>query len=196
MSRRRAANTRIRFVFTRVAQHLRRRAASTPDGTAQVFASLARLLGNLITGSNILTGAAQGVNGPKRKESIANESQNSHVSRRRVDIIRQGCQVQGRRVNEKSHNQETNHAKRSLRTNRRPRLSEPRQLHTRNHLGHGDLCAAQRAPQGRMTPASRAALAEARLPVARGRVQARSYVGVGKGSQKDLAFLDAAFGLM
>jgi hypothetical protein len=195
MPRAAAENARIILILARVSEHLRRRATATPERTAQVFASLALFFGNLIARPHILTRAAERIDRPKAKQEIAGETENRHVTGSSVNRIRQSGQVHGRRVDKKGSDQENDGCKGPTSAPRRSRLPEPCELHPSHHLCHGDLRAANGAPQGGMTVADREAVKETRLPASSGRIETSANVGGRERRQECLTFLDSSFGL-
>ena len=126
MSRLAATNSRIVLIFSRMTHHLCGNAATTPKCAAKVFTSLAMFFGDLVSGSNILAGTAECIQGPYRKDEITSKTQDRHVQRSCFHCVRQCGQFQGRRVDKEGGHQHDNHHKGTARAIEATRLSTPR----------------------------------------------------------------------
>ena len=147
MSRLGEAMTRMRFVFTRVAQHLSRHTARTKDRAAQIFASLAVFFFDAVTSTDILAGTAERIDAPNRKQNHTEQSEGMNRSGNIVSSIRNGGEFQGNAVNNVANHQGDNHRKRATCGEDGTGFSEPGQLHTTNDMAHGNLSEKEGAPE-------------------------------------------------
>jgi hypothetical protein len=98
MSRFAAADTGIVLVLPRVTQHLSHCAGRTPQRAANVLATVTVLFRNLVTGPHVFSCPTETVEGPRKKEKLSKELEDSNKGGSFTNGIRNRGECQGRRV--------------------------------------------------------------------------------------------------
>jgi hypothetical protein len=191
----RAANTGIAFVLPRVSHHLRGGTAPTEHGHTQIFAPGAVLFRDLVPGPDVLSGTAECIHSPTRKNHIPGKAQDRDKYRPIAVQVGNGSDFERGRIQKESGHKKNDDEEALPGPIERAGITEPRELHSTHNLRHANLCAAKRTAEGRVTDAQLEAIKQTILPLSSGGQQTWSVVVLGERRQKDLTFFHPSFGL-
>jgi len=194
VTRRWAADSRIRLVFTSVTSHLSDSTTSAEKGTAQIFTPMTVLFWNRILPSDALASAAKTVQRPNGKQKTSHGFQDQDEDGRIAWSVVHGRNFQRRRIDHVGNHQKYHHFEGVLCGNFLSGLTEPREWHSRHDLRHCNPSTEKGAAKRRMANSQRKAIEKPVFPFSRRRFDAIGVTSVRHRRQKGLALFDSTFG--
>lgn len=169
------------LVLTRVSGHLAEDATAAEDGTAQILATVAILLGDRVLPSHALAGLTEGVKRPDGKENAPNGLQHHDERRKGLRRVAHRGNLERVAVDSVGNEEQHHHLEGVPGGDALACLSEPGEGHTGHDLCHGDFGAPDGTTEGGVADPDRKAIEETVLPPPGGGVDAFDSIGWGKG---------------